>query len=148
MTGATLNGGGGADTIDYSAASSGLIIDLGAQLVSDGIRNDVLISIENAVGTAYDDLIKANAVTGATLNGGGGADTIDYSAASSGLIIDLGAQLVSDGIRNDVLISIENAVGTAYDELIKANAVTGATLNGGGGADTIDYSGCLVRPDH
>ena len=90
------------------------------------------------MGSSFNDLIKNGSVTGALLDGGAGSDTISYSDATTGVIIDLGAQLTSNGVLNDRLVSIENAVGSSFNDLIKAGE--GSVLTGGAGSDTFDFA--------
>ena len=130
-----LNGGDGVDTVDYSLATEGVTVNLfsGPASGSDG---DTLISIENVVGSAFNDLLVAsNAIN--VLNGGAGFDTVDYTGSSIGLTIDLAAGTVSDG---DTLLSIENATGSSFNDLF-ISAAGANVLNGGAGVDTVDYSG-------
>src|SRR5260221_11778807 len=75
-----LDGGDGIDTIDYDGyARSAVNIDLGAGTASgggdQGIGTATLVSIENAVGGAYDDTIKGSAADN-QLFGRGGNDTL------------------------------------------------------------------------
>ena len=85
------------------------------------------------------------------LDGGDGIDTIDYDGYErSGVTIDLGAGTAfgggDNGIGKATLVSIENAVGGQYDDVIKgssaANALYGRsgndTLSGGAGDDILD----------
>ncbi|WP_462123521.1 Ig-like domain-containing protein, partial [Methylorubrum extorquens] len=117
------------DTVSYIKSIRPMIIDIGAQLTSDGNVNDRLVSIENVTGSAFDDLIKGGSVTGGLINGGAGIDTISYEDAQGGVVVDLGAQLTSNGVFNDRLISIENVTGSAFDDLIKGGSVTGGLIN-------------------
>jgi serralysin len=87
-----------------------------------------------------------------TLVDDGGTDTLDASACSVAAAIDLRAGYASsvgmtaDGMAasGDLLIAvgstIENAVGTAFNDSITGNAL-GNRLEGGGGNDLIDGQG-------
>jgi hypothetical protein len=154
----TLNGGtAGTDRADYTSAAAGVIADLALGLASndgDG-SNDVLISIENLRGSAFADQLSggagANVLEGAggadvlrggggndTLLGAGGIDTGDYSTAASAVSAALQNGVVSndgDG-GSDVLDSIENLIGSAFNDLLFGNAA-GNALSGGGGRDTL-----------
>jgi Ca2+-binding RTX toxin-like protein len=163
-----LKGGDGVDTADYSAAATGVTVNLAAGTASDG---DVLSSIENVVGSKFDDVLTGDAgvnvldggpgndvlAGGAgadVLKGGDGVDTADYSAAAAGMTVNLVAGTASDG---DVLSSIENVVGSKFDDVLTgdagANVLDGGlgndvlaggagadVLKGGDGVDTADYS--------
>ncbi|GJE27980.1 DUF642 domain-containing protein [Methylobacterium organophilum] len=151
----TLDGGAGRDTVDYSAATSGLIVDLVAGTASGAAAaGDTLISIESVVGSAFADRFIAAAagsalyggagddtlVAGAgldTLDGGTGSDTVDYTASASGVTVDLAAgQGMGGYAQGDILVSIESAVGSAFADRLTAAAV-GSALHGGAGDDTL-----------
>lgn len=72
-----------------------------------------------------------------TLNGGTGIDTVSYAASSAGVNVNLATGVVSRGdAAGDVLVSIENVIGSNA-----ANVLTGSTianvLRGGGGNDKL-----------
>ena len=176
----TLDGGTGAsDTVDYSAAAAGVVVDLAAGLASadgDG-GSDTLVSVENVIGSSLGDSLSGdagdNVLAGGggsdvlagrggddTLDGGTGAsDTVDYSAAAAGVVVDLAAGLASadgDG-ASDTLVSVENVIGSSLGDSLSGdagdNVLAGGggsdllagrggadTLDGGGGTDTVDYS--------
>ena len=154
----TLDGGAGSDTADYAAASSGVRIELGNGFAVDGNgATDTLISIENAIGSAFDDRFYGTdgdnvfaAGAGSDIAYGlGGSDTIGYADAVAGVHIDLGLRFAIDGGgATDYLINFENAVGSAFDDRFYGTdgdnvfaAGTGSDIAYGlGGTDTIDYS--------
>ncbi|KQW82959.1 calcium-binding protein [Brevundimonas sp. Root1279] len=159
-----LDGRAGQDTADYSRAASGVNVDLSVGLaLSDGDGDaDVLISIENLVGSRFDDLLTGDAgdnilqggagadtlvggASGDTLDGGAGVDRVDYSAATAGINIVLGSG-GSDGEGGiDVVLAIENVVGGSFGDTIigdeAANNLQGGLgrdqLVGGDGNDTL-----------
>ncbi len=140
-----LYGGDGIDTVSYANASDGLIINLAEQSAWHGVA-DIFSSIENAIGSAYDDIIFGDAGNNVLIGGGGadqlygggGIDTVSYANASAGLIINLAAQEAWHGVA-DVFSSIENAIGSAYDDIIFGDAGNNLLI-GGGGADQL-YGG-------
>jgi len=150
----TLLGGGGADTVTYAGASRGVIVDLDVQLTWDGTLNDTLGSVENVIGTAFDDIFFGssadNILDGGAggrddLRGYGGNDTVSYASSDRGVIIDLDAQITSDGLVQDTLQSIENARGSGFNDIVFGssgdNRIEGGSgsdqLNGYAGADTL-----------
>ena len=145
--GADLIGGGfGSDTVSYASSMSAVSIDLGAQLTWDGSVNDGLSSIENAIGSAFDDTIVGdngdNVLDGGAggadhIAGGLGIDTVSYAHSATAVSIDLGAQLTWDGSANDGLSSIENAIGSAFDDTIVGDNGDNVLDGGAGGADHI-----------
>jgi Ca2+-binding RTX toxin-like protein len=168
-----LNGGGGSDTAVYSDATGAVSVDLNitghAQAIGGGDGSDTLNSIENVVGSNFNDVLLgdggANILTGNkgddVLNGGAGIDTASYAYASGGVTVDLNiagtAQNVGGGEGTDTLIGIENVIGSNYDDVLIAGTqttivyggggndllsgkMTGQTLDGGAGIDTVDFS--------
>jgi Ca2+-binding RTX toxin-like protein len=126
-----MDGGSGSDWVDYSAppiqqgetgSPTGVIVDLSSGTGYGGwAEGDTYVNIENARGTAHDDVIigdgNANILDGAAGNnivhGGGGDDTLMGNGQLFG----------DDG--NDTLLNSDSGT-TFYD--------------GGAGIDTVDYS--------
>jgi Ca2+-binding RTX toxin-like protein len=157
----TLNGGSGADTASYYHASKGVTIDLTNTLAQAtvGAGSDKLTSIENVLGSQFDDNIKgdgnANVLEGSrgndTLTGGAGSDTASYEHAKSGVTVTLASLGVgqstgtTEGI--DTLINIENLTGGSFNDTLTGNdndnfiAGSGGTdsLVGGGGNDSFFF---------
>lgn len=158
----TLDGGAGSDTADYSASSAGISINLGTASASGGhAAGDTLISIENIIGSGHADVIvgdnNANILRGGaggdTLNGAGGSDTADYSTSSGEVSINLATSSLSGGdAEGDTLISIENLIGSAFNDILTGdsgvNRIEGGdgddTLDGGAGVDTVSYRAALA----
>jgi Ca2+-binding RTX toxin-like protein len=108
-----LAGDGGVDTVDYSGSSAAVSVNLIAGIVSGGdAAGDTLTSFENAVGSAFNDV----------LNGFDGSSTLD---GGDGNDILIGGATLNGGAGNDTLF----AGGSAE------------TLNGGADNDTVSYAG-------
>ncbi|WP_310618630.1 M10 family metallopeptidase C-terminal domain-containing protein [Flexibacterium corallicola] len=181
-----LNGGEGIDTVVYSGSSGGVMVDLvngtasggdadgPVQIVGRGtaIKHDIIVDVENVVGSYFDDHLIGNdqvnelsggsgddVLTGGAgadiLNGGAGSDTADYSDATSGVRLNL-AKGRSEG---DTYNSIENLAGSGFNDRMKgdnsANTLTGQggndILRGGGGDDILlgdfaDLGEAIPRP--
>lgn len=169
-----MDGASGWDTVDYSASTAGVTVDLNLGTGTGGFaQGDTLTQIEAIVGSANADWIIGNAIknilsggAGAdTLDGGAGADTLiggegadrliggldadlaDYSGGTIGVTVNLSGKVCSGGdAAGDVLIGIENIIGTAQRDVLvgtsAANRLTGGlgadSINGGGGNDRID----------
>lgn len=171
-----LNGGTGIDTADYSnltisgttyiGATAGVKVSLaltGAQNTG-GAGIDTLTSIENLIGTNFNDTLTGNAANNVlsglagndTLSGGGGndqliggtgndrldggtgVDTASYSTATDGVTVDLklsGSQNTG-GAGLDTLLSIENLIGSNFNDTLYGNDATN-TLYGGAGKDLL-----------
>jgi Ca2+-binding RTX toxin-like protein len=143
---------------------------------------DTVTTVEDVLGTAYADRIQgddgANAIDAGKdidevyggagddslfggsdrsrdfLAGGDGSDTADYTGAARRVVSDLQAGF-SEGTGNDVLLTIENLLGSLYDDDLRgdadANRIDGNdgddvsaprggddTGNGGEGTDSVD----------
>ncbi len=164
-----LDGGPGLDTASFLGTTSAVHADLsilGTQDIGGG-RSDTFISIENLVGSPYDDSLSGNSgnnllmgglggdtlVGGAgndVLDGGPGSDTASYAGATSAVHVGVsvaGAQdTLGDGV--DTLLNIENLTGSAFGDVLTGDAganvligLDGAdTLDGGAGNDVLDGS--------
>lgn len=173
-----LDGGLGIDRAVYFSATSGVVVDLASGVASDNGHGgfDVLINIEDIVGSKFDDIINGDAnnnrlwlrdgddtAYGAggnnRIDGGEGFDTINYSTALSGIVVDLAAGSASQNGNGgiDTLINIESVIGSTFSDTISGSsgsdsiyassgndtiiATIGAdTIDGGAGSDTLDYS--------
>ena len=121
----TLNGGDGDDILYDNSSSYG---DGGNDTLNGGSGNDTLDG-----GTGND-----------TLNGGDGIDTARYDTHSAGVRVSLaetGEQEVnSDSGEKDTLTSIENLMGSDFNDILTGNSGAN-TLDGGAGADTLTGGG-------
>ncbi len=159
IRGLTVTGAGGADEIDLSGVTNGdtLAVNNNFSLLSDqgisvdgGSGQDTLIGPDHTTGSTMSGGPGEDSVQGSpaadlfagdhgdddTIVGGTGSDTIDYSDASTGIGIDFSTNKTSGGAGVDALLQIQNAVGSAFDDLIEADSPTGVFV-GGNGNDTI-----------
>ena len=175
----TLDGGAGRDEVWYAGAgtyfpgisdtiSVGVSVNLLTGTATGGAGTDTLIGIEDVVGSDFNDLLigddGANYLGGAKGNniydGGLGDDTIDdgdalgvgtaaYWSATSAVNVNLAAGHATGGGGNDTLLSVENAIGSNFNDTLTGsngnNVLEGGagndTLDGSGGTDTAVYSG-------
>lgn len=158
-----LDGGDGNDTASYSYSNQKVEINLQlgfSDETEDGISDDILISIENLVGSALADTLtgdnNSNILTGMhgddelsggagidTLNGGDGIDTAIYATAASGMTANLHSQVSgNDGDGgSDTFVSIENIIGSAYNDTIYGSAGKNVIHGGAGNDDLRGYGG-------
>jgi Ca2+-binding RTX toxin-like protein len=168
-----MNGGNGVDTLSYSGdafRTEGVFVDLRfnvAQTISGSGETDTISNFEIVEGTNFSDTMFAassgtsvvrglgggdtlfgSGGTGShTLDGGGGTDTVSYTAFSAvqfpaGVTLDLRLQGTAQtiGAASMTLIGFENANGsTANDTLTGDDAVN--FINGVNGNDTLDGQG-------
>ena len=150
-----LDGGTGIDMADYEDAPGAVRVSLlasGAQATGAGL--DTLLCIQALRGSAHADLLRGDAGDDAllgdpgddTLDGGAGADTLDgsfgidtvsYGANAGAVVVDLwNFARQQTGAGTDLLISIEAAIGTAFDDRLRGTGEAN-TLDGGTGNDTL-----------
>lgn len=138
-----FDGGAGTDTISFENSASGILVHLlagtpifgGVFNTTGGAGMDVLLGIENVVGSFSDDFILGsetnNSLFGGAgndeiggfrgnniIDGGDGVDAVTYAFASSSVVVDLnaGLGLSTDGI--DTLLNIEIVRGSNFNDTI------------------------------
>ena len=156
-----LDGGTGFDTASYSTATAAVTVSLATRTSSRGAGNDSFTSIENVIGSSFNDTLtgdsNANTLEGGagndTLSGGAGNDTVSYAGAASGVTVTLANQSTifgplsqnTGGAGTDRIDGFENISGSAFGDTLtgdgNANILEGGagndTLNGGNGNDTL-----------
>ncbi|UWR63659.1 M10 family metallopeptidase C-terminal domain-containing protein [Phaeobacter inhibens] len=158
-----LDGGAGVDTVVYTASSVGVTVDLEngtarggdadgpVQIVGRGttIRHDIIVDVENAVGSLHDDHLIGtngeNTLSGGAgddvlsggggadlLDGGAGSDTADYANATRGVKLNM----TNGKTEGDTYVSIENLSGSGFNDRMKGDG-SDNVLTGQGGDDTL-----------
>ena len=156
----TMDGGTGIDTADYGfgfwGPGEGVVINLGTGFAATGpAQGDVLLGIENVIGTnqadqitgdAGDNRLEGGAGRDYLSGGSGGRDTAAYVHSSGAVSVDLAIGQGSGGdAEGDTLAGIDDLVGSDGADTLAGNAganllVGGAGLDrllGRGGADTL-----------
>ena len=139
-----INGGIGVDTASYANASGSVSVSLtatgGSSSGADG--NDTLISIENVLGSAYNDSIVGNADAN-VLVGGAGHDILRGNDGDDSLSGGTGDDFLNGGAGNDVLDGgagidrVAYAVGATAGVTVDLNIQGVAQNTGGAGLDTL-----------
>lgn len=131
-----------AATLDYNPTGGGVVSFARGVWGGYTIANGVVI--ENATGGSGNDVLLGNdannVLTGNvgndSLMGRGGLDTANYANASGGVTVNLADGTATGADGTDTLDSIENIIGSAFDDTLIGNA--GANnIVAGGGADTV-----------
>jgi Ca2+-binding RTX toxin-like protein len=147
------------DRVDYSTASSGVSVYLGAGIALDGEGGlDTLIGIESITGSMHDDHLSGSDTTFAEnfrggagndmIQGGGGNDRAEYFDAASGVTIlatASGSGFTAAGdasVGFDQLTGVELFIGSEHADTFNA-AGFGAfnAFEGRGGNDIITGNG-------
>ena len=163
-----LNGGPGEDWLSYAGSDAGVTVNLEDGTVEGGhAEGDTMTDFENAIGSNFDDVLigdnNANQLAGGAgndiLEGGAGADRLDggegldwifYHDSDAGITVNLKDNTVAGGhAEGDVIIDIENVIGTAHPDTLVgddgANELEGGAggdeLDGGAGVDWLFYAG-------
>lgn len=157
-----MDGAGGNDTVSYENMTSAVVVslDLASDQQTAGSGSDTLISIENLVGTRFDDVLTGNAGNN-RLDGGLGADTLRGGLGDDTYVVDSSNDVVielTDGGVDTVLISVDqytlgqnienvqilttgrssltaNALDNRIDATVGDNFIDGAA-----GTDTVSYA--------
>jgi Ca2+-binding RTX toxin-like protein len=133
------------DIVYGDAGADRIFGDQGNDLITAGAGDDTVF------GGAGDDLIVAEVGDGNDVyfgdegGGGTGIDTLDMSAATANVTVNLGSGALSNGTAsssqtgNDTIWGIENVnTGSGNDTITASNAVN--VINGGAGNDTFKFT--------
>ncbi|HTM76008.1 MAG TPA: calcium-binding protein [Devosia sp.] len=157
-----LIGGDGIDTASYSTSTAAVWVTLADVGFGTGVggdaQGDLLSTVENLIGSAFNDLLVgnsgANQLQGGTGNdtfrggagadvlvGGDGVDTADYSLSSAGVFARLfsgtsGSASQGGDANGDALLQMENTIGSAFNDLLYGSELANR-LDGGAGNDTL-----------
>lgn len=134
-----LDGGEGTDTALYQFDAAGVTVDLAAGIATDGFGNtDTLVSIENVIGSDFNDAIKGNDQAN-SLTGGKGKDTLEGSSGDDTLLGGNSADRLVGGAGADRFLYVSIAEGgdtiadfeTGIDKLLIVGSVFGGGLSKG-----------------
>ena len=137
-----LDGGDGDDILIGDAGNDSLFGGAGNDILSDGAGKDVLSG-----GAGNDIVLASNDGASDYFDGGDGQDKLDYSDATSGVVLDLTTG-VADGpsIGTDSFENFEHYVGSTHSDTIVAGAGQ-ASFEGNGGHNIYQFvQGDTVEP--
>ncbi|MDD1462628.1 FG-GAP-like repeat-containing protein [Dolichospermum sp. ST_sed2] len=153
-----LDGGLGNDTASYINASAAVTVNLALTTAQTGgeATGDVLLNMENLLGSNFNDTLSGN--TGNNiLNGGGGADSLTGGIGNDSYYVDNLADTITENLNegtDNVFSSITytlgtnlenlnligtdniNGIGNSLNNTIRGNSANNL-LNGGAGNDTL-----------
>ncbi len=142
-----LQGGLGSDWAAYTRADMGVTVNLatGIHSGSDG-TGDTLASIENLLGSDWDDVLTGdsfgNVIEGGdgadTLEGGGGIDTLSYAGSNTRVVVDLlNGNVFLGHAEGDVISGFENLTGSRLPDYLLGSHDDNI-LSGGAGIDRLE----------
>ena len=99
----TIIGGDGVDTVYYSNATAAVRVDLGKGTAKSKDDIDVLLEIEDCIGSNYGDLIRGNAGNN-DLSGNAGNDTIVGGGGNDEIYGDQGIDRLTGGKGADTFV--------------------------------------------
>jgi VCBS repeat-containing protein len=150
-------GGTGSDTLYFGSATNAVTVTLTDSVGSAaGQGTDTLYSIENVIGSSYNDVITGNSSNNTfiggdgndTVDGGTGIDVMNYANATAAVTVSLATSLVAGGEGSDTLLNIEGIIGSSLADTLlgdtNSNTFTGGQgndyLDGSSGTDFISYT--------
>jgi hypothetical protein len=155
-----LDGDADVNTVDYSAATAAVVVDLGAGTATGGGGFDTLANFDNVVGSAFGDTLTGDALVDNVITPGAGDDkvdcdgadandTVDFSTAGAGVVVDLDAGTAT-GDGTDTITDCVDVFGSDFADTITGDDGDNGLFGGGGndilkggagvddGADTLD----------
>lgn len=135
----SIKGKGGRDHLYGMGGDDHIDGGVGDDFLFGGDGNDILF------GGRGSDTMQGGA--GADqFKGGKGSDTVDYSASTSAVTAYLALGNSGGDAAGDSYASMENVIGSAYDDLLQANI--GGKAFGGAGADMLYGGGALFSTEN
>ena len=138
-----IDGRGGADLLRGEGGADELIGGAGFDRLEGGAGNDTLrggSQADELFGEAGADILFGGAGSD-LLDGGAGFDFVSYTSSTSAIVLDILAPGANAGdAAGDVLVRIENLVGSNFSDTIRGGNVANQVL-GRSGDDVIDARG-------
>lgn len=120
----TLIGGTGSDTASYSLATAGVTVNLATASANKGeASGDSFSSVENVMGTRFNDKLYGNTFAN-KLTGGAGNDYLSGSAGKDTLKGDAGTDKLNGGADNDILTG-----GSGIDTFVFSSALSALNVD-------------------
>jgi Ca2+-binding RTX toxin-like protein len=157
----TQNGTPEIDTLDYSATTAGVVVDLEAGTASGSeVGNDSVAGFENVIGGSGNDILRGhpgnNQLFGGAgddllsgggggidlFNGGSGVDRVSFSGANSSVDVQLAAGTATvGGGSNKTFVSIELVRGSNQNDTYNATGFSGSSTNAGNNGTFNEFEG-------
>jgi Ca2+-binding RTX toxin-like protein len=135
----------GMDVLNFSAITDNISVDLHASLItslSGNVDYSGGTSVQNIIaGSGNDVFAFQNGFGGMTLAGGTGDNSMDASAVTHLLTVDMDAGTVSDGTHTITFTDMNYFLtGSGNDTFIVSDLTHSVTLDGGTGNDALNMS--------
>ncbi|HEX6375690.1 MAG TPA: hypothetical protein VFZ91_08205 [Allosphingosinicella sp.] len=127
-----LFGGGGSDTAAYRAASGPVFVNLATGFASGADGVDTLSSIENVIGSVYDDALRGDSGDN-VLDGFGGADNIRGEEGNDTIVGGTGHDFIRGGDGDDT-------ISGGDDDDYMDGGLGDDAFDGGAGWDRVSYA--------
>lgn len=135
-----IDGGAGTDTVGFATASTAVVVDfVTRKAIGKGTGTDTFKGVEGAIGSKYGDTFVSSRVA-ERIDGRAGRDTVSYAKVTARVVVRLDQRKASGAGGSDVLVSLENAIGTPAGDALTGSSVTN-TLTGGAGNDVLSALG-------
>ncbi|OWY35892.1 beta strand repeat-containing protein [Herbaspirillum aquaticum] len=136
-----FDGGLGSNTVSYASSNAGVNVNLQSGVGSGGAAaGDSYVRIQNIIGTAYNDTFVGSADVNSFDGGSGGSDTVSYAGSTAGVSINFVSGRGTGGYaEGDSYNHIQNAIGSAFDDVFIAGVDSVHFDGGSGGSDTVNY---------
>ncbi len=138
-----VDGGAGIDTISYVNSTLAVFVNIGTTNAQSGgdAHGDTLLNIENIIASAYNDKLTGSSVAN-RIDGASGVDTVSYANSTAAVNVNLGLTTAQSGgfAAGDTLVSIENIIGSSYNDTLTGTSLANK-IEGGSGVDTVSYAG-------
>ncbi len=136
----TLSGGDDFDTATYASSTSAIVLDLTNASNSTGdAEGDIFFSIEQWIGTGFNDRMLGNSAAN-IFNGGAGSDTLDGGGGNDTLIGGAGADTLIGGDGIDT-VDYSQESGTLA---VAVNLTAGLATDRFGAIDTLSFIETII----
>ncbi len=146
----TFNGNGSGNTLDFSASSSATVVSVPLQTVQVGTQQDSFSGITGFVGAgAGDTAFMAGGGGGYTFSASGAGNTLDLSAAGTGVSVSVPDGTVTGlngGGGSDQFSGIGSFVGSASGHTTLVAGSSSLSFTGQGAGNELDFSQVATSP--
>ncbi len=141
-----IDGGYGTDTLDFSAATTAIVVNLGLPAKNSGAASvgDSYTSIETVIGTKYRDNLTGDAMNN-RLEGGALVDVLNGGAGDDTLVGGTGKDRLTGGAGGDVFQF--NAPTDGADRILDFDALADHIALKGAGFGYGAYAGAVAAAD-